>query len=92
MANIASAEKRNRQMLKRRARNRAAMSTLRTAIKRARTAVDGKAADAAALVKDAISTIDKAVSRGVLKKQTAARYTSRLSVRGKASKSPAAEA
>lgn len=92
MANIASAEKRNRQMLKRRARNRAAMSTLRTAIKRARTAVDGKAAEAAALVKDAISTIDKAVSRGVLKKQTAARYASRLSVRGKATKSPAAEA
>lgn len=92
MANIASAEKRNRQMQKRRARNRAAMSTLRTAIKRARTAVDGKAAEAAALVKDAISTIDKAVSRGVLKKQTAARYVSRLSLRGKAAPKPAAQA
>ena len=92
MANIASAEKRNRQMQKRRARNRAAMSTLRTAIKRARTAVDGKTAEATALVKDAISTIDKAVSRGVLKKQTAARYVSRLSLRGKAAPKAAASA
>jgi small subunit ribosomal protein S20 len=94
VANIASAEKRNRQMQKRRARNRAAMSTLRTAIKRARTAVDDKAADAATIVKNAISTIDKAVSRGVLKKQTAARYVSRLSLRGREpeSEAPAAQA
>lgn len=81
VANIASAIKRARQMVKRRTRNRAAMSTLRTAIKRARTAVDTKAADAAEQVKAAISTIDKAVSRGVLKKQTASRYVSRLSLR-----------
>ena len=81
MANIASAEKRNRQMQKRRARNRAAMSTLRTAVKRARAAVDTKAENASALVKSAISTIDKAVTRGVLKKQTASRYVSRLANR-----------
>lgn len=90
MANIASAQKRNRQMIKRRTKNRAAMSALRTAIKRARTAVDGKTAEAAALMKTAISTIDKAVSRGVLKKQTAARYVSRLSTRGKAAPKAAA--
>ncbi len=84
MANIASAIKRARQMIKRRTRNRAALSTLRTAIKRARVAVDTKAADAPAQVKAAISTIDKAVSRGVLKKQTASRYVSRLSNRAQA--------
>jgi small subunit ribosomal protein S20 len=93
VANIASAQKRNRQMQKRRARNRAAMSSLRTAIKTARKAVDDKKSDAAALLKEAISTIDKAVSRGVLKKQTAARYVSRLALRGKApAAKPAAQA
>ena len=49
MANIASAEKQNRKMIKHRTRNRAAMGTLRTAVKSARTAVDGKTAEAAAL-------------------------------------------
>jgi small subunit ribosomal protein S20 len=83
MANIKSAEKKNRQMIKNRARNRAAMSALRSAVKKARAAVDEKSNDAAALVKDAISTINKAVSKGVLKAQTASRYVSRLSTRGR---------
>jgi small subunit ribosomal protein S20 len=60
------------------------MSALRTAVKSARTAVDSKANDAAALVKSAISTIDKAVSKGLLKRKTASRYVSRLSMRGRA--------
>ena len=81
MANIKSAEKKNRQMIKNRTRNRAVMSALRTAVKAARTAVDEKAADAAETVKAAISTINKAVSKGVLKKETAARYVSRLATR-----------
>lgn len=84
MANIASAQKKNRQMIVNRARNRAAMSTVRTAIKKARAAVDAKSAEAAALVKAAISTVDKAATKGLIKKNTAARYVSRLSVRGKA--------
>ena len=81
MANIASAEKQNRKMIKHRARNRAAMATIRTAVKSARAAVDGKAADAAATVKTAISIIDCAVTKGILKRQTASRYVSRLSTR-----------
>jgi small subunit ribosomal protein S20 len=81
VANIKSAAKKNRQMIKNRARNRAAMSSLRTAVKKARAAVDGKAADAAAQVKDAISVIDRAVTKGVLKRQTASRYVSRLATR-----------
>ena len=81
MANIKSAEKKNRQMIKHRTRNRSVMSNLRTAVKAARTAIDGKTEDAAKVVKEAISTINKAVSKGVLKKQTAARYVSRLSTR-----------
>ncbi len=81
MANNPSAEKANRQSIKRRTRNRAAMSALRTAVKKARTAIDGEAADADTLRKSAISIIDKAVSRGVLKRNTASRYVSRLAVR-----------
>lgn len=81
MANIKSAEKKNRQMIKNRTRNRGVMSNLRTAVKKARTAIDGKAEDAASLVKDAISTINKAVSKGVLKRETASRYVSRLASR-----------
>ncbi len=81
MANIKSAEKQNRKMIKNRARNRAAMSAIRTAIKKARMAVDSKAADASALVKSAASIVDKAVTRGILKRQTASRYVSRMALR-----------
>lgn len=81
MANIASAEKQNRKMIKHRARNRAAMATLRTAVKKARTAVDDKSNDATDLVKEAVSLIDSAVTRGILKRRTASRYVSRLSTR-----------
>jgi small subunit ribosomal protein S20 len=81
MANNPSAEKANRQAIKRRARNKAALSSLRTAVKKARNAIDGKAAEAVELRKEAISKIDKAVSRGVLKRETASRYVSRLASR-----------
>lgn len=81
MANTKSAEKQNRKMIKNRTRNRAAMSSLRTAVKKARAAVDEKAENATTLVKTAISVIDKAVTKGILKRNTASRYVSRLSTR-----------
>ena len=81
MANIRSAEKQNRKMIKNRARNRAAMAAIRTAVKKARTAVDSKAGDAPTLVKSAVSIIDSAVTKGILKRQTASRYISRLAHR-----------
>ena len=84
MANIASAEKQNRKMIKHRARNRAQMASLRTAIKKARAAVDEKSNDAASLVKEAVSVIDSAVTKGILKRGTASRYVSRLQTRGRA--------
>lgn len=83
MANIASAAKQNRKMIKNRARNRAAMAALRTAVKKARTAIDDKADDAVALVKKAVSTIDSAVTKGILKRGAASRYVSRLHTRGR---------
>ncbi len=84
MANIKSAEKQNRKMIKHRARNRTAMASLRTAVKSARTAVDSKSANANELVKKAVSIIDSAVTKGILKRQTASRYVSRLASRGRA--------
>jgi len=81
VANIASAEKQNRKMIKHRARNRAAMASLRTAVKKARTAVDEKSNEAAGLVKAAVSIIDSAVTKGILKRGTASRYVSRLATR-----------
>ena len=84
MANIASAEKQNRKMIKHRARTRAAMAALRTAETKARTAVDDKAETAVGLVKQAVSIIDSAVTKGILKRGTASRYVSRLQTRGRA--------
>jgi small subunit ribosomal protein S20 len=81
VANIKSAEKQNRKMIKHRARNRAAMATLRTAIKKARTAVDSKSAEAPTLVQEAVSIVDSAVTKGILKRRTASRYVSRLASR-----------
>ena len=81
MANHKQAEKRNRQKDKRRARNKNVLSALRTSVKKARAAIDGATPDAKDLLTFAISTIDKAVSKGVLKRETASRYISRLSLR-----------
>jgi small subunit ribosomal protein S20 len=81
VANIASAQKQNRKMIKNRARNRAAMGTLRTAVKKARIAVDAKSADSAKLIKAAVAIVDSAVTKGILKRRTASRYVSRLTTR-----------
>ena len=86
MANIRSAEKQNRKMIKHRARNRAAMASLRTAVKSARTAVDSKSANAKDLLKKAVSIIDSAVTKGILKRETASRYVSRLAKRAPAAR------
>jgi small subunit ribosomal protein S20 len=57
------------------------MAAIRTAVKKARTAVDAKANDAQALVKSAVSIVDSAVTKGILKRNTASRYVSRLVTR-----------
>ena len=63
MANVASAEKRNRQRIKRRARNQFHLSTMRTHVKRVRTAIEAKDGKAAELLKTAVAVIDKAAPR-----------------------------
>lgn len=81
MANNKSAIKRIRQNDKARLRNRLVMVSMRTAIKKARAAVDTSADNAAELIKAASSSIDRAVSKGALKRTTASRYISRLAGR-----------
>jgi len=76
-----SAEKRNRQRPKRQLRNRLALGSMRTALKKARGALESKSTDAGALVKLAVVAIDKAVTKGVLPKRTASRLISRLTRR-----------
>ena len=75
MANIKSAEKRNRQATKKRARNKARVSRLRTAVKKYRQLDAKKKTEA---VPATHSEIDRALSKGVIHRNAAARYKSRL--------------
>ena len=79
MANIKSQIKRNRQNEVRRARNKATRSSLRTKVKSFRDAISGgdKAA-AQEAYQDAARALDKAASKGVIHKNTAANRKSRL--------------
>ena len=85
MANSAQARKRARQAIKRKERNASQRSTVRTYIKRVIAAVSSNDSEAAksALIQ-AIPVIDKMVSKGILHKNQAARYKSRLSGKVKA--------
>jgi small subunit ribosomal protein S20 len=78
MANHASAEKRNRQRIKKTARNRAAKSGLRTELKKARAAVKAAPGTATELVKAATSALDRAASKGVIPARRASRQKGRL--------------
>jgi small subunit ribosomal protein S20 len=81
MANIKSAEKKNRQRVRRQARNSAQKATMRTAMKNLRAAVAAKDAQRAAmLLKSATSLISRLGRRGVIKKRTSSRAVSRLTV------------
>ena len=77
MANIKSQIKRNRQNEKRRVRNKAVRSELRTRSKRAIEAIES-GADTEAVVRLAIKRIDKAAAKGVIHKNQAANRKARL--------------
>lgn len=82
MANTKSAEKRHRQNLEQRARNRGHRSRLRTAIKNLRTAMQsGDAAKAREILPQTLSVIDKIAQKGVIHPNAASRYKSRLAKR-----------
>jgi small subunit ribosomal protein S20 len=81
MANIASVIKRNRQAQKRRARNHAARTQVRGAVKAVRDAkaAGSSTADQQKALGQAMRTLQKAAGKGLLHKRTAARKISRLS-------------
>jgi small subunit ribosomal protein S20 len=82
LANTASAIKRVRQESKRRARNRAVKSRMRTFVKHANDAIEqGDRVLALDAVRTAISEIDRAASKGVIHSNNASRSKSRLMIR-----------
>jgi len=82
VASHASALKAHRQSLKNRERNRQYRSRLRNALREIRTAVDGNNLSAAKIaLKQTISLIDKMTTKGVIHRNAAGRYKSRLSTR-----------
>ncbi len=79
MPNIESAKKRLRQSLQRRARNRSAKSTMKTAIKRLHTMVAAKEFDAARIQFNSLcKLLDQTAAKGVIHVNKAARTKSRL--------------
>ena len=80
MANIKSAKKRVLVNQKKAERNKSIKSGVKTSIRKVEAAVAAKDKEAAvAALQNAISTIDKAATKGVYHKNTAARKVSRLS-------------
>ena len=80
MANIASAKKRARQSVKRRAHNAGLRSELRTMIKKVRKSIDaGDKQAALAEFQSSQRRLDSITDKGIIHKNAAARQKSRLS-------------
>jgi small subunit ribosomal protein S20 len=82
MANIKSAEKRIQQTARRQARNRSVRTRLRTAVKEHRQEAADKRAES---LPKTFGEIDTALRKGVIHKNAAARYKSRLAKASKKS-------
>jgi small subunit ribosomal protein S20 len=78
LANIKSSKKRILVNAKKAARNKSNNTALKTALKKAYSAIENDSADKAELVKDAEKKIDRAVVKGILHKNNAARKKSAL--------------
>lgn len=82
MANTVSALKRMRMTERKTAINRMRTSRLRRQVRAMRRLLDHKDADGAKkLIPETFSIVDRAAKWGVIKKNTAARYKSRLTLR-----------
>jgi small subunit ribosomal protein S20 len=79
MANHASAEKRNRQRVRRTDQKRAQRSAVRTSVRQAREALRaGNAKTAGALVLAAEKALARAAQKGIVTLKSSSRITSRL--------------
>jgi small subunit ribosomal protein S20 len=87
MPTTKSAKKRLRQSLERRARNRSVKASLKTYMRRVKDqAAAGDVGPAGEALKLAAKKLDQAAAKGVIHKNAAARFKSRLSARVKAAK------
>jgi len=94
VANIKSAEKRNKQNEKRRQRNVQVKSSVRTAAKKIMKSLsvkDSKPEEIDKLQKDFIKTIDTAAQKGIVKKSAASRKKSRIAKKINALKAQTAQ-
>ncbi len=79
MANTKSAKKRIRQNAKRQERNRHFRAAARTHIKRTRSLIaEGRLDEAEVVIKEAVSTLDKAARKGVIHPGNASRRKGRI--------------
>ncbi len=78
MANIKSQIKRNKQNENKRMRNRVVRGSTRTAVNKARIAIAEQQENSEEMVLKAIVALDKAVQKGIIHKNNAARKKSRL--------------
>ena len=77
-----SALKANRQNIKRREANRQMRSRLRTALKAIRASLDDNDVDGAkTALSQTVSIVDKMATKGIIHRNTAGRYKSRLAAR-----------
>ena len=77
-----SALKANRQNIKRREHNRQLRSKLRTALKAIRASLDAEDLDGAkTALNQTVSMVDKMATKGIIHRNTAGRYKSRLTAR-----------
>jgi len=83
-----SALKANRQNVKRRDHNRQLRSKLRTALKAIRASLDAKDIEGAkTALSSTVSIVDKMATKGIIHRNTAGRYKSRLAARVKSNAS-----
>lgn len=79
MANHKSAIKRHQQSVRRRLRNQSVDSSVKTLIKKVRAAIETKDPESIAMrIREVNGLLDKAVAKGVIKRNTASRKLSRL--------------
>lgn len=80
MKRTKSALKANRQNIKRREQNRNMRSRLRTALKAIRASLEARDLDGAkTALNTTVSIVDKMATKGIIHRNTAGRYKSRLS-------------
>jgi small subunit ribosomal protein S20 len=78
MTHTSSSAKDLRRIKKRTTRNKGLRSSLRTSVKKARQSIDDGSDDTAIKIKEAIRTLDKMVTKGIISSNTASRKKSRL--------------